>query len=113
MVAGADGDSRILGPAAAERPARLNKSTGSPGLFILLIRLCRKPRPYGLACQGQSFLSSLGFLLFCLCVEKTPPLAAYWLRELRCITVFFSQSPEKPSFLFKWLVSCGQCGDTE
>lgn len=89
MVAGADGDSRILGPAAAERPARLNKSTGSPGLFILLTRLCRKPRPYGLACQGQSFLSSLGFLLFCLCVEKTPPSAAYWLRELRCITVFF------------------------
>lgn len=69
MAAGAAGDSRILGPAAAERP---DESMRSPGLLILLTRLGRKPLPLGLAGQGQSFLSSLFYVLVCVWKKDTP-----------------------------------------
>lgn len=102
MAAGADGDSHILGPAAAERPARLNKSMGSPGLLILLTRLCRKPRPYGLARQGQSFLSSLGFLLFCLCGKNTPTGSLLVTGTPLCHRFFSKAQKSQASFSSGW-----------
>lgn len=111
-AAGADGDSRILGPAAAERPARLNKSMGSPGLLILLTRLCRKPRPYGLAAKVKASYHPWVFYFF-VCVWKKHPHRQPTGYGNSVVSPFFFQSPEKPSFLLKWLVSCGQCGDTE
>lgn len=105
------GVSRILGPAArgagGEAAARwVGQRPGSSiGLECarlrprsLLTRFSGSPAPAGLP-------SPIARVLRFVCVGKTPPRAARWLRESRCVTLSL-QSPEKPRFLLKWPVSC-------
>lgn len=101
------GVSRVLGPAArgaggraaaqwtGQRPgSSIGRECAGLGPRRLLTRLLRKPR-----------LCRLAPVLRFVCVGKTPPPAARQLREPRCVTLSL-QSPEKPSFLRKWPVSC-------
>lgn len=63
----------------------------------------RGPPPFDPASQEAPPLQACPGSSFCLCGKNTP--AAHQLREPRCVTLSL-QSPEKPSFLRKWPVSC-------
>lgn len=89
MAAGVDGDSRILGPATAERPERLDKSMGEP----------RPPRPFDQALQEAPPLRPgsptpklpiiPGFSTFLSVCGKNTPTSSLLVTGTPCVTVFF------------------------